>query len=122
MTLTIRQYRTLRLNDWSTDAQPHVTIKDNPNEATVAANESSFINVHENGISLSPGQGGKINIQAMPGAIHYGGMLRDNIFPLSLIPSTVVTPNPRTMFSPPFLEQLPMWIELGIASTSFLAG
>ncbi len=104
-----RPSKVIRLNHWAKnpDMLAQISIFGKPGEVRISAGASSFLSVSTGGITLSPGIGNVINIQGMPQNVRYGGMLMDLPFPMSLIPSTTVTPLPKQFLAPPLKEILP---------------
>lgn len=120
-----RPQKIWRINFWKADPEfaANFTIFAEPSEARMSGSESSFISVRggdNKGISLSPGIGASVTVQALPQNFKYAGMIVDSPFPLSLIPSTIGTPIPRQMISPPLLNQMPIIKQLAQVSSSFL--
>lgn len=81
-----------------------VAFFDTPHEVRIGVSDTTFLSMREDGISLSPGLGGSINQQTMPGGNKYAGMISETPFPLSMLPSTMATPVPSHIFKPPFQE------------------
>lgn len=119
---SLRAQKTFKLNYWKqTDKPaPFIQISDGPSEAKLAASKETFVSARETGVTLSPGKGNDINIQALSGNLHYAGMIQDLPFPLSLIPTTPFTPFPKQVFSPPLKELVPIIAQLSIIATSFV--
>lgn len=101
-----------------------ITLFGDPAEIRVAANESTFMSVRGDdtfgGLTLSPGRGNNINIQAMSGNMRYAGMLQDLPFPLSIVPTTPFTPWPNQMIRPPLENLVPVITQMAIISSSFV--
>jgi hypothetical protein len=117
-----RPLKLIRINGWKKhpDYSAGLAIYAMPSEARLFASPNSFISVNSKSITLSPGTGGIINLQTLPQNIRYGGMLMDLPFPMSIMPATPVTPFPKQIFVPPFLELLPQIRELAQLSSFFV--
>ena len=118
--MAIRPAKTIRLNFWKTDPDLNAFIRvlGEPAEIRIGASSSKFISIRDEGITFSPGIGNKINIQTMPGSFKYGGMLGPLPFPANLIPSTIATPIPSMIFSPPLaalMSTIRVFAEFGAA-------
>lgn len=99
-----------------------VTIFGSPAEVRMASSKDNFISVKDaTGVSLSPGLGKQVNIQALPHNMRYGGMLMDLPFPLSIIPVTPFTPFPNQLFVPPMLGLIPTLIQISAMLALFPA-
>ena len=123
MTRKQRPQKIIRLNYYKLmpEFEAAIAVLGDPAEIRLQATKSSFIGVREGVLSLSPGRGGKINIQAMPQNLRYGGLLSAPPFPFSLLPSTGITPIPQTVFNPP-LKELVKTIATFAALSSSLVG
>lgn len=120
-----RPQKVYKLNYWKVDPEltASITIYGNPPEVRVAAEDDIFFSARGGelgGLSMSPGRGNNINIQAMNGNMRFGGLLQNLDFPLSIIPITPFTPFPVQRFSPPLAAVLPTIRDLTIISTSFI--
>lgn len=98
----------------------HVTVLGNPSEVRVAGSDNCFIGVRENGITLAGGSPSVINIQGLSSSMRYAGMLSDLPFPLSLMPTTMATPFPKQMVTPPFMDMIPIISELSLAAAAMV--
>jgi hypothetical protein len=118
----IRPQKIIKLNYWQSrpEFSAHFTLYGSPAEARMAANDKTFISTRQDGISLSPGPGNNVNIQALPQNLKYAGMISDLPFPLSLIPVTIATPFPNQIISPPLVKQLPLIKEIAVIASSFV--
>lgn len=103
-----RSKKVLRLNYWA-DAvgDPTITLLNNPSEVRISSDKKTFLSVKDNQITLGAGSPATINIQGLSHSIKYAGMIQDLPFPLSLIPSTAVTPLPKQIIVPPLMDLLP---------------
>lgn len=117
----MRPAKYFRLNFVDQQAKAFIAIFGGPNEVRLAASPTNFLSVREDGVTLSPGMGNKLNIQSMPGMV-YGGMLQDLPFPLTLLPSTMATPLPAQTFAPPMQDLLPTIRMISNIVTSFVGG
>lgn len=115
-----RPSKFLRLNYASQDPQAFLAIMGDPNEVRISAGEDSFISVRDGVVTISPGVTGKLNIQALPGALKYGGMISELPFPLAMLPKTPFTPLPTHIISPPLKELLPTIREIGVMASTFV--
>ena len=99
-----RPSKIFRLNYWNNDpiAAASISILGEPGEIKIQASPMAFLTLRDGNMTLSPGNGGKINIQAMPSDLRFAGMIQAMPFPFSLIPSTAVTPIPQHIIVPPF--------------------
>lgn len=99
-----RPSKIFRLNYWDNDPKlaASITLLGEPGEIRIQANPMSFISMKNGSMTLSPGNGGRINVQGLPASMKYAGMIQSVPFPLSLIPSTAVTPIPQHIIVPPF--------------------
>ena len=122
MTTKQRPAKTFRLNYYKLfpELDASIVILGEPAEVRIKASKDSFIGVRDGGMTLSPGRGGKINVQGMPNSLRYGGMLSAPPFPLQLLPSTGVTPIPSIVFNPPFKELVKTLATMSTLATSFL--
>ncbi len=104
----MRPGKTLKLKHWESGKKSaaHVTVLAEPDEVRISAGKS-FITVKEDYASISGGTPSVINIQGLSSSMRYAGMLQDSPFPLSLLPSTMMTPFPKQIIAPPFLRLLP---------------
>ena len=102
-----RKTKSVKLDYWDEGEGAHVTVADDPNEVRIGVDPKNFISIREGVVNISPGLGGKFNLQGMSGSMRYGGMIQDTPFPLSLIPSTMATPIAKQTFTPPFQTLLP---------------
>ena len=104
-----RPKKVFRLNYHLPDPQlgAHITILGNPAEVRIGSNEKAFVSVTQKYLTLSGGFPSTINIQGMSSSFKYAAMLQDLPFPMSLIPSTLATPFPKQIMTPPLLEELP---------------
>lgn len=102
-----RKQRIVKLDYESIDSpSPGIALFSDPAELRLFSSGSSFLNIRDNGITISGGIPSVINIQGMSSSFRYAGMLQDLPFPLSLIPSTAATPLPKQIPKPPFENQL----------------
>lgn len=85
-----------------------IALHGDPDEIKIFASKDAFISVKPDGMSLSPGLGNSVSLQAMPQNMKYGGMVSDLPFPMSLMPSTMTTPMPKQIFSIPLADILGM--------------
>lgn len=109
--------------DYSVEEGPHITVQEGMKDqsAMMGASDSSFMHVStQNGISLSPGRGKTINMQAMPNDVIYGGLIAPQGALTGMIPSTIVTPNPTYRFKPPLDEMMSVIRDVAIISSTFL--
>ena len=118
-----RPSRIIRLNHWSKNPEmlAQISLFGKPAEVRISAGKDSFVSVKDGGITLSPGVGGIVNLQTLPQNVRYGGMVMDLPFPLSIIPSTPVTPFPKQIIMPPLKEILPT-VRLMSQLASFIPG
>lgn len=122
----IRPQKTWRMSYWGTPAvgsgaEPMLSLLGDPGEARMSAGNKSFISVKEDSVTISGGFPSKFNIQGMSSSFKYGGMVQDLPWPLSMIPSTLVTPFPKQIMAPPLVEILPTIQQIAMIATS-LAG
>lgn len=109
-----------RLQYWKTlGDSPFISLTEGPNEVKIAVSKKNFISVREDGISLSAGNG-NLNIQAMPSKMSFAGMISPPPFPLNLIPSTLATPIPSMIITPPFSDILPTVREMSRVALSLV--
>jgi hypothetical protein len=110
-----------KLNYWKTkkEGDAFLSIIGEPNEVRIGANKKAFISIREESITISPN--GKINIQSMPGGVTYAGIFSPPPFPLNLIPSTLATPIPQVIVTPPFVDLLPTLLQLTKAASLMVA-
>lgn len=120
-----RKQKTIRLDylrNRSNNSMAAFTLFSGPAEARISVNEKQFVAITEStGVSLSPGTGKHINIQALPQNMRYGGLLQDLPFPLSIIPVTPVTPMPNQVIVPPLLGLVPTLASLAALLALFPA-
>ena len=102
----MRPIKAFRLSYVKTDPDmnPTVQVMGAPSEVRLSTSPKVFMSVREDGITLSPGLGGQINLQGLSHNMRYGGLLMDLPFPLTLIPSTPFTPFPKQVFNPPLAK------------------
>lgn len=93
----------------------YLAFFDQPDEARIGVGPSTFISVKENGIFLGGGTPSQVTIQGL--SLSFAGLLKTKAFPLSLIPSTIGSPNPMQTITPPFVELIPTIQAISIAST-----
>lgn len=117
----MRPAKYFRLNFVDQQAKAFIAIFGDPNEVRIAASASNFLSVKDDGITLSPGLGNKLNVQTMPGMV-YGGMLQDLPFPLTLLPSTMTTPLPKQTIAVPMQDLLPTIRTIASIAASFVGG
>lgn len=117
-----RPIKSIRLSYWGKDSddQPHLTLLGEPGEARLAANADTFLSIEEGKISFGTGKGGSVNIQGLSHNFVYAGMVADMSFPLTLLPSTLVTPIPQQRFRPPLKEILPLLRDMAFITSSML--
>jgi len=117
-----RPVRQFRLNGWKNDPDfaGGLAVYGEPAETRMYAAPESFVAVKKGSVSLSPGLGGDINLQAMSQNMKYGGMLIDLPFPMSIMPINPMTPFPNQIFLPPFLQLLPQIRELAQLASFFV--
>ena len=124
MTAT-RKQKTIRLDylrNRPNNSMAAFTLFSGPAEARISVNQKQFIAINEKtGISLAPGTGSQINIQALPQSMRYGGMLMDLPFPLSIMPVTPFTPFPNQFIVPPLLGLVPTLAQLSLMLALFPA-
>ena len=118
--MSSRPTKTLRINYAPLVNAAAVTVLGDPNEIRLSVGPKSFMGVRETGITLSPGLGKNINLQAMSHNLRYGGMVQDIPFPLTLIPVTAVNPMPSQIFAPPLKELMGILRELSAFSRALL--
>lgn len=101
-----RPAKTLRLVYQKDDPNlnSYLMLLGNPSEVRIGVSDKTFLSVREDGISISPGMAQNLNFQAMSHNMRYGGMLMDLPFPMSLIPSTPITPMPQQIMAPPLAK------------------
>jgi hypothetical protein len=120
----LRPVKVIRLNYLSKLKPDSPTISlvggDQP-EIRLAADSKSFLAVTTKGIALSPGIGNSFAIQGLSGNMNYGGMLQDLPFPLSMMPTTPVTPFPKQYIKLPFLGLFPQILQ-GLALIGSFTG
>lgn len=117
-----RPAKVIRLNyskNRPTETMASLSVFGDPAEVRAAVNQRQFMSVNETGISLSPGVGSHINIQALPQNMVYGGMLRDLPFPMSIIPVTPFTPFPNQIIVPPLLGLMPTLVQVASLASLF---
>ena len=109
-----RPQKILRLNYWkgNPEVAASIAIYGDPSEIRISSSNKTFINVGKKGVSLSPGLGNSVNVQGMPSSITYGGMLKELPFPISMTPSTFITPVPSYIMKPPMLDLMPTILQL----------
>lgn len=117
-----RPAKSLRLSFVKTDrtGNAYLQVLGRPAEVKLGTTEKTFISIREDGISLSPGIGNNVNIQALPQNLRYGGLLMDLPFPLSIIPTTPFTPFPKQVFSVPLAKILPFIVDLSLLASSLV--
>lgn len=115
-----RPAKYIRLNFTKPDPETFLAILGDPVEVRAAATDKSFIAVKENGITLSPGVPGKINIQGLPGVLKFSGLISETPFPLSMIPITIATPMPTHIFAPPLMELMKVVRDLSTIAAMFV--
>jgi hypothetical protein len=100
---TSRPTKVFRLNYWNSDPElaAQFAILGKPSEIRISSSDKTFISIRDKGITLSPGTGNSVNIQGLSQGIVYAGMVGDLPFPMSLLPSTAVTPLPKQIIKPP---------------------
>lgn len=103
------------------DQEPVIAILADPGEVRVAGSANSFISITPNGISISGGFPSRISIQGLSQSLTFGGMVKNLEFPLTLLPSTPVTPLPQQRFAPPMSPMMKPIIELSKFLTSLLS-
>lgn len=103
-----RAKKVIRLNYWgkASDSEPFLSLLDNPGEARLGVGQKSFISVKQDQISLSGGTPSVITIQGLSSSMKYAGMIQDLPFPLSIMPTTPVTPFPKQLIVPPLVDLL----------------
>ena len=115
---TVRPMKCIRINYAQNVPSRHMaafSIFGDPAEARMSVNNGQFVAVNEKtGVSMSPGFGKQINIQALPHNMRYGGILMDLPFPLSVIPVTPFTPFPNQLFVPPMLGLVPTLLQIAL--------
>ena len=101
-----RPRKTIRLNYWQSDPKlsANITMWGDPGEVRISANEKTFINVSDKGVSISGGTGKPVSMQTFSSGVTYAGMLAELPFPMNLIPNTTFTSFPSQMIKPPFLN------------------
>lgn len=120
-----RAQKTFRINFWKLDPEfaANVTLFAEPAEVKISASDSTFISVRggdNKGITIAPGTGASVNLQIMPQNLKYAGMITDLAFPMSLLPSTMATPFPKQIISPPLIKQMPVIKQIAQAAASFV--
>ena len=118
----MKKIRTIQADIYS-ESGAHVTVADGDggSEAILGASADAHISANESfGISLSPGRGKKVNVQAMPNDVVFGGLFSMPSVYQGLVPSTIATPNPQYSMKPPFEHILQTVRELAILSSSFV--
>lgn len=117
-----RPQKIYRLNYFSMEPElsAQISILGDPAEVRIASGPKSFISVTENGVTISPGQGNPLNIQAMSSDMKYGGLLQALPFPLSLLPSTTYTPFPKQIIIPPMKNLIQTLTQMNELMTAFL--
>jgi hypothetical protein len=120
----MRPAKIFRLNLWDLgeDVSAAITLLGAPGEIRIQANQESFMNVRPDGLSLSPGRGNKISIQGLPATMRYAGMIQAVPFPLSLIPSTAITPIPQHVIVPPFKRLVPLLTKFANIASKMAGG
>jgi hypothetical protein len=91
-----------------------------PAEVKLSSSDKTFLSVRQSGITLSPGIGNNINLQALPQNLRYGGMLSDLPFPLSILPTTPFTPFPKQIFNPPLAKIVPFLVDMSAIASSLV--
>lgn len=119
----VRPTKIIRLNYWQLTPEAGAMIAligGSSNEILLQASPKAFISIKDDVVSISGGFPSKINIQGMSDSFRYAGMLQDLPFPLSMIPVTPVTPLPKQIFVPPFMDLLPRLTQLGSLASAML--
>lgn len=117
-----RKSKYLRLNYLKSPERKgaFVALFDTPNEVRIGVSDLTFLSMREDGLTLSPGLGGSLNLQTLPGGNKYAGMISETPFPLSMLPSTMATPIPSHIFKPPFQEILKDLKEMNTVLSAFV--
>lgn len=115
-----RPIKTVRLNYGDIDSSPSLALLGEPNEIRLNVNKKTFVSVREAGVTIAPGQGKQINLQAMSHNVRYGGMIQDLPFPMSMMPVTTFNPFPKQFFAPPLKQILPIIRQISILATAFI--
>ena len=121
--MTTRPTKVIRLNYWKSDPEyaAHISILADPAEVRISASPKTFVSVHaETGVSISPGTGNNINIQALSSQMTFAGMVQELPFPLALIPNTPFTSFPAQMIKPPFMNLIGKIGELATMAASMV--
>lgn len=119
---TPRPSKTLRLSFVKTDPKlgAYIQVLGQPSEVRMASSAKTFISVRDEGITLSPGVGNNISLQALSQNIRYGGLISDLPFPMSLIPTTPFTPFPQQVWNPPLGKIMPFITDLSTILSSLV--
>lgn len=99
--------------------EAYLALFDNPDELRLGAGPSSFIGIRDGAISISGGVPSKISVQGL--GFTFAGMLEDNKFPFTLIPSTIGSPNPAQRIKPPFVDIIPVIQQYAILASLIAA-
>lgn len=117
MSATIRPRKVIRLNYIQNNPQvamATITLLGSPPEVRLGISPRQFIGINDfTGITIAPGLGKQVNIQALPQNFRFGGLLMDLPFPLSIFPTTPFTPFPKQFFVPPLLPIMPDIVQIG---------
>ena len=119
-----RPAKVFRFNYWNDDPKlaAAITMLGDPGEIRIQASPMAFISLKDKSMTISAGNGGKINVQGMPATMKYAGMIQAVTFPLSLIPSTVVTPIPQHIIVPPFKQMVKLLTKFANISRALAGG
>ena len=117
-----RPVKPMRLNYYRSMPEFHacISVLGDPAEVRISASKESFISVRDGGITLSGGTPSKINIQGMPDSIRYAGLITQQRFPLTLLPSNIFLPIPANRFNPPFRDLVKTIGTMSALATAFL--
>ena len=102
---------------------PHLSLinKDKDNEVRIASGPKSFISIKDNGITLAGGSPGGVKIQGLSQSLKYSGLMIDLPFPLSIMPTTPVSPMPKQVIVPPFAAVLKMIKEMSALANAMVS-
>jgi hypothetical protein len=119
-----RRTKTFKLNYWADDdnVSPHITLLEGPDEVRIGVSDKSFVSVKDRVVTIAAGPGGKVNVQGFPDSFRYGAMLKTQSFPMSLIPSTVVTPIAHHTLAVPFAGILKELKQAAMIASVFVGG